>query len=230
LAGVSLELEAGEVGVVVGPRDAGKTMLLRVAGGMKVADRGTVLLGGRDLAAMSNSDRERLLAGDIAWASRSGPGRMRFRTLEYVGLPLRGGYRLPSREPDRLARAALKRVGAQGCAGLEWSQLSTWQQVCVELAQAIVREPLLLLADELVDGLSMRSTREAMRLIRSLAAEQGCGVLVTAGDLEPGMLADRTWTIEDGELDVLVSDEGEDPPIIEPQTVIDLPQRRRRIS
>jgi ABC-type branched-subunit amino acid transport system ATPase component len=96
----------------------------------------------------------------------------------------------------------------------------------VELAQAIVRRPALLLVDDLIDGLSMRRTREAMRLIRSLADEFGFGVLISASDLEPGMLADRIWTLEEGELTLLnQEDTGTNTPII-----IDLPKRRRASS
>jgi putative ABC transport system ATP-binding protein len=222
LAGVSLQLAVGEIGVVAGARGSGKTTLLRVVGGMESPQRGVVRFCGRDLSGLSEGDRARLLGGDIAWASRTGPGRMQFKMLDYVGLPLISGRRLRRREPERRARAALKRLGVDGCAGLEWSELSGWQRVGVELAQAIVHRPALLLVDDLIDGLSMRHTREAMRLIRSLAGEFGFGVLIAASDLEPGMLADRLWTLEEGELTLLNEEDTETDPV-----VIDLPKRRR---
>jgi ABC-type branched-subunit amino acid transport system ATPase component len=148
------------------------------------------------------------------------------RMLDYVGLPLVGGRRLRSREPEMRARAALKRLGVSEVGGLQWAQLSAWQWVCVELAQATVCRPSLVLVDELIDGLSMRRTREAMRLIRSLADADGFGVLMAASDLEPGMLADRVWTLEEGELRSM----GDEPEETDLPTVIDLTQHRSRVS
>jgi putative ABC transport system ATP-binding protein len=226
LAGVSLSLGEGEIGAVLASRDQGKTTLLRMAAGMLLADEGEVRFDGRDLKAMSEGDRARLLGSEIAWACRDGPGGLRLEAVDYVGLPLVAGYGLRGREPVRRAYEALEWLGVQECARLTWQQLSGWQRVGVELAQAIVARPRLLLVDDLIDGLSMGRTREAMRLIRSLVAEFGFGVLMGVSDGESAMLADRVWVLDEGELASLEDEETDE----QQTTVIDLHHPRRRGS
>jgi putative ABC transport system ATP-binding protein len=222
LAGVSLELGAGEVGAVVASRVQGKTTLLKVVAGMLPVDAGEVLFMGRDLKGLSDGDRERLLGAKIGWACRTGPGRMAFNVRDYVGLQLIRGHSLRSREPGDRTHAVLERLGVAGCLELPWTKLSDWERVCVELAQAIVCKPRLLLVDDLLAGLSMDHTREAMRLIRSFAADDGLAVLMGCSDEEPAMRAHRIWRLEEGELTL------DDEPQYDDRAVVNLPQHRRR--
>ena len=219
LCGVSLSLGVGEVGAVVGGRSQGKTTLLRVVAGMVGVDEGVVCFGGSDLVGFSERERARLLGVEIAWAGRGGPGGLRMRVEDYVGLPLVRGLGLRQGEPRRRALAALERVGAGGCVGLQWQALSDWERVLVELAQGIVGGPRLLLVDDLLSGLSMGRVREAMRLLGALAGEQGFGVLLVC-DGEAALLADRVWLLEGGELSAI------DEPAPAGETVIPFPERR----
>lgn len=230
LSDVSLTLAAGELGAVVGGRESGKSTLLRVGAGMVKPDDGQTLLNGQDLHAFSDRERARLLGSEIAWACRAGPGAMRLRMIDYVALPLVTGHRLGSSEPQRRARAALRRLEVGDCAQLQWQELSQWQRVCVELAQAIVRRPSLVLVDDLIDGLSLRRSRDAMRLIRRLAREERCGVLIAAEDAEIGVLCDSMWLIEEGKLRELRSPPpgGESGQEGEEALVFDLVSHRRR--
>lgn len=198
--GVSLDLEAGEVGVVFGGRDAGKTTLLRLAGGMLDPDAGQVLLRGRDLRVPGDAERSRLLAGQVAWACRTGPGGLPVSMLEYVSLPLLSVAGVEREEAGKRAREALERLGVHECAEMSWMDLSAWERVGVELAQAVARRPALLFVDGLIDGLSMTAVRDAMRVIRGLAEDDGLGVLIAADDIETAVLADRLWRVEGGEL------------------------------
>jgi ABC-type cobalamin/Fe3+-siderophores transport system ATPase subunit len=227
-----LELPAGEVGVIAGPGASGKTTLLEVAAGIRRPDSGQVLINGCDLEGCSERQREDLRRREVGWACRAGAGALEMRVLDYVSLPLVGlegssrrrwffGRRLGSREPERRARAALRRLGVLECAELRWSQLAQTQRVYVELAQAVAREPSLVLADDLLAGMSRRGQREAMGLLRGLAGEMGCGVLVTTDDLDLGVRASRVWGLEEGKL---ASYGHRD------DTITDLTQRRRAAS
>lgn len=196
--GVTFDLHAGEVGVLFGGRGATKGALLRLAGGMLDADVGRVLVDGQELRLLGDVERSRVLAGQVAWACRTGPGALRVSVRDYVCLPLvsaGAGWK----EAGERARQALERLGVHECADLRWAQLSGWQRMCVELAQAVARQPSLLLVEELVDGLSMSGVREAMRLLRGLA-DEGMGVLLTADDMETAVLGDRLWRVEAGEV------------------------------
>jgi putative ABC transport system ATP-binding protein len=197
---VSLELPPSEVGVIAGLAATGKTTLLEVAAGIRRPDSGQVLIGGRALGGMSERQLEDLYRREVAWASRDGAQATGMkRVLDYVSLPL-AGWELGSTEPERRGRAALRRLGVEECAEQEWSELATTQQVYVELAQAIVRGPSLLLADSLLDGMSRNGRRQVMMVLRELAGELSCGVLVTTDDLDLGARADRVWSLEEGKL------------------------------
>jgi putative ABC transport system ATP-binding protein len=195
LEDVSLSVAAGEIVSVVGTRDQGKTTLLRVAAGVESPDRGLVRVGGVELRGLKDRELSRLLRTDIGWAGRDGPG-MRARMGEYVGLQLAAGRWWRKRE---------RRLRVAECADMRWGELSDWQRARVELAQAIAPEPRLLLVDDLVCGLGLGKTQEANQLLRELADEIGCGVLMAVSDHASAAPADRVWHFDRHKL-VLMAD------------------------
>ena len=207
---VSFAMQAGEILSVMGMRAAGKTTLLEIAAGMESADTGAVCFAGTELAALSDSERSRLLGGQIAWAGKTGPG-MRMRLLDYVAMPLlvgkaaaKRGARRARRKQDQgiyaRARAALERVGAHECAEAHWEQISDWERALVEIAQGIAGNPDLLLIDDLTDTLGIRETDELGALLRSLAQETGMGILMSVSDEQATLWSDRIMTLAAGRL------------------------------
>jgi predicted ABC-type transport system involved in lysophospholipase L1 biosynthesis ATPase subunit len=212
LVDVSLTVAAGEMVGVVGARGEGKTTLLEVAAGIESPDEGRVLFEGRDLVCCSVAERADLLGGRVAWMPREGSGD--FEVLDYVGLPLAMGRGRRMREADDLGMAALERVGATGCARKRWDELSNWERVLVAFARGFVGRPVLMVVDDLLDGLGPRGTREAGELLLSLAAELGCGVLAAASDLDALLVAHRVLCFESGTL-ALMSGQATDDNIID---------------
>ncbi len=207
LVDLSLEVGRGEIVAIVGSRAEGKTTLLEVAAGIDRPDEGQVWLGDLELTGLSHEGRAGLLGRDIRWVQREGTG-VSFEVLDFVGLPLAVGRGYRRREPEALALAALERVGAAGCAGLSWEDLSNWERVLVALARGIVGDPKLgspklLVIDDVMGGLGMRRTREAGELLCSLARDLGCGVLISASDLESVLMADRVLCFERGGLKIM---------------------------
>jgi predicted ABC-type transport system involved in lysophospholipase L1 biosynthesis ATPase subunit len=207
LADISLEVGAQEVVAIVGAREEGKTTLLKIAAGIETPNAGEVWLGDVDLARCSEQERARLLGAEIAWTHREGTG-VKFRVLDYVGLPLVIGRRRGQREAQDLAIDALERVGAVGCAGQRWGDLSNWERLLVGLARGIACSPRLLVIDDLMDGFSMHRTREAGELLLALVGELGCGVLMSSSDMEAALAADRVWSLERGRLSKLSERDG----------------------
>jgi predicted ABC-type transport system involved in lysophospholipase L1 biosynthesis ATPase subunit len=208
LLDVALELGAGEVAAVVGGRREGKTTLLKIAAGIESPDTGEVRLREEELTGASDRERARLLGAEIAWAHREGTG-VKFRVLDYVGLPLAIGRGRGQRQGRELAMEALERVGAAGCAGQRWAELSNWERLLVGLARAIASSPRLLVVDDLMDGFGIGRTREAGELLLTLVRELGCGVLMSCSDLEAALVADRVWSLERGRLTLLADQGGE---------------------
>jgi predicted ABC-type transport system involved in lysophospholipase L1 biosynthesis ATPase subunit len=214
LVDVSLDVGRGEIVAVVGSRAEGKTTLLEVAAGLCAPDDGEVWLGDAELTGLSAEGRAEFLGRDIRWVQREGTG-VRFDVLDYVGLPLAVGRRRGYSEARVLALGALERVGLAGCAGLSWEDLSNWERVLVSFARGIVGAPRLLLIDDVMDGLGMRRTREAGELLCSLVGELGCGVLMSASDLETVSIADRVLCFEHGALKLMSGEAPHDAEVID---------------
>src|ERR1700730_5503045 len=154
LVDVSLPVAAGEIVAVVGTRDQGKTTLLRVASGSLPVDRGSVRVGGLELTGLSDAQLARVLRTEIGWAARAGP-EIRLRVRDYVELPLATGRWLGWRERRLRVEKALARLDVAGVGELRGGELSDWQRALVELAQAVVCRPRVLLVDDLIDGLGL---------------------------------------------------------------------------
>lgn len=215
---VSLAVEPGDFVAVWGASNSGKTTLLRVAAGIEVPDRGSVRFGGRDLTALSRRERTRLLLSEIGCAWRSIAASPRPSIEDRVATPLLD--RLGPRRARQRAFGALMLVGAEACAGARWDELADGDRTRVAIAQALVREPRLLLADEPTVNLNIVEREEVLGVLRSVADERGTAVLMTAPDAPDAMRSHRIAALADGELI-------ESPPS-PPAPLIDFPKPPRR--
>jgi ABC-type cobalamin/Fe3+-siderophores transport system ATPase subunit len=171
--------------------------LLRVAAGMERPGGGRVSFAGQNVWALSERDRTELLVREIGWLRRDTP-ELDAPVLERIAMSLsRTGGR---REAHMRAERALARVGVLECGEFVWEGLSDRERTLVVVAEAIVREPRLLVADDLTVGLNALEIDEVMRLLASLARERNLGVLASVGDARETRWADRTATLSDGEL------------------------------
>ncbi|HEY7951494.1 MAG TPA: ATP-binding cassette domain-containing protein [Solirubrobacteraceae bacterium] len=197
LAGVSLELVAGEVVSVLAMRGQGKSTLLRVAAGMQRPDAGGVLLGGEELWGLGDVQRQRFLRESVGWVEVAAPA-LDVAVLEHVATPLLVGG--GKREAFARARAVLERVGMSGCGGSSWGDLSDRERALVAVAGAVVRAPRLLVVDDLTCTLGLGETDEVTRLLCELSRELGVGVLMGVSDAGATQWSDRFMTLAGGEL------------------------------
>ena len=181
LAGVELEVAAGEVVGLIGPNGAGKTTLLRAMAGLLPLRGGEVRLEGRPLHRMDPSALARILAylpqgGGSHWA-------VTVETLAMLGrLPHRSPWAAPS-EADRAAVArALAACDMTRFGDRPVTQLSGGERTRALLARALAGEPKVLLADEPVTGLDPGHQLEVMAKLRELA-DSGTGIVMVMHDL-----------------------------------------------
>jgi predicted ABC-type transport system involved in lysophospholipase L1 biosynthesis ATPase subunit len=205
LRGASFELDEGDLLGVRGSRGSGKSTLLRLAAGLEAPSRGTVRFAGRDLAALGMDDRARLWREQLAFVFfDEEPPPRRARVVERVALALLSTG-CAGREAQMRARRALERTGVLACADAWWGDLSQEDLLRVELAGALVREPMLLLIDE-PPVLRSPSRRLAFyQLLWSLRDEPGLTVVLASEDLELVQGTRRVMSIGGGRVRVMDS-------------------------
>jgi iron complex transport system ATP-binding protein len=190
-------IEAGQVTALVGPNAAGKSTLLLALIGL-VSATGAVRLGERDLLRLSIAERATL----AAFMPQVLPQGVALTVLESViaackASPL-GELATAGQDLRRRAVAVLDRLGIADLALESLDRLSGGQRQLAGLAQALVREPQLLLLDEPTSALDLRHQVDVMTLVRALASE-GRTVIVVLHDLNLAMRwADRIVVLDRG--------------------------------
>jgi ABC-type sulfate/molybdate transport systems ATPase subunit len=184
---------------VLGQRRAGKTTLLRIAAGIEAPDAGVVRLDGEALDTLSSSARTRRLRA-VGFAPKSWRVARGKPVLDHVALPLLAEGR-PLVTAHAKAHEALERVGAAHCAGAFTDEMGPADETRAALAQALVRQPRVLLVDEPGVTATPEEREELLRLLRELAGERPqLALLLTARDTAGIAGARRILTLDDGVL------------------------------
>jgi zinc/manganese transport system ATP-binding protein len=178
---VSFRIEAGEFTGLIGSNGAGKTTLLRVILGLEAPTSGRVLVGGRP-----RSPRNPLI-GYVPQKITLDPD-MPMRARDLVGLGIDGHrFGFPRRSPAQkvLIDDMLEAVDATSFADDRVGVLSGGEQQRVLIAHALISRPRLLLLDEPLANLDIRSEQEIVDLVAHVATEQQIAVLISAHDMNP---------------------------------------------
>ena len=173
---VSFSLRAGELTGLIGSNGAGKTTLLRVILGLLAPTRGAVTVAGPDPRhSVGYVPQKFMLDPDLP---------VRARDLVALGID---GHRLgvarPSRERRERVTRMLDAVGAGRFADTRVGRLSGGEQQRVLIAHALISHPRLLLLDEPLANLDLRSAREAVDLLARIAREQRIAVMISAHEM-----------------------------------------------
>ncbi len=197
LAGVSLDIGAGEFVAVMGPSGSGKSTLLHILGLLDRPSSGSFRFRGRDTGAMTDDDLSELRNQALGFVFQSFYLVPYATALDNVLLP--GLY---SQTPGAALRARgmelLDKVGLTAQAGHKPSQLSGGQQQRVALARALVNDPDLILADEPTGQLDSATSAEIMGLLAAVNRDAGKTVIVVTHDPATAAYARRQILVHDG--------------------------------
>ena len=197
LAGIDLEIHAGEIVAVVGPSGSGKSTLLHLVGAMDFPDRGSVLVGGRNLAGCGDGEASRFRREEVGFIFQFFNLIPSLSALDNVALPARlAGHK--ARDARARARGLLDRVGLGGREDDFADAFSGGQQQRIAVARALVNHPQILLADEPTGALDRRTGEEVLALLASVARERGAILLLATHNENALAFASRMVRIEDG--------------------------------
>jgi iron complex transport system ATP-binding protein len=196
LDGVDMTAAPGEILGIVGPNGAGKSTLLRILAGELPPTSGTVLLDGRDVAAI----RPRRLALQRAVLPQQTALQFAFRAHEVVMMgrnPHRGAA--PG-EDERIAREAMEQTDTLQLAHRLYPTLSGGEQARVSFALVLAQQTPVVLLDEPTGSLDLRHQELVMRSMRRLAGE-GATVVAILHDLNlAARYADRVGLMDRGRM------------------------------
>jgi zinc/manganese transport system ATP-binding protein len=181
LQDVRFTIRRGQFVGLIGSNGAGKTTLLRVILGLQAPSAGTVRIGGSPRA------RRGGLVGYVPQKISLDPD-MPLRARDLVGLGLDGhrlGIGLPSRSRRHQVEEMLRAVGAERFADERVGNLSGGEQQRVLIAHALIRAPALLLLDEPLANLDIRSEQEIVTLLSAISRQQQIAVLISAHEMNP---------------------------------------------
>jgi branched-chain amino acid transport system ATP-binding protein len=219
---VTFDVSRGESVGLVGPNGAGKTTLFNCICGQLRPEHGIVELDGVSLVGLPTYKRARMGIGRTYQRIEVFPD---MTVRDHLVVALRARHRTgrlwrdlcnlsaPSREESERVATILDLVGIGDRADVPVASLGLGSCRLVELARALVSDPILLLADEPSSGLDVHETRELAGVLRNLQQEQGLAVLLVEHDLSMvGEVVDRTivmnlgTVIAEGTFDTVMAD------------------------
>ncbi|MFB9877400.1 ABC transporter ATP-binding protein [Planobispora siamensis] len=192
---MTVSFQAGTFTAVMGPSGSGKSTLLHCAAGLDRPTDGKVIIDGTDLGPLDETALTLLRRKRIGFVFQSFNLVSALTAEQNVALPLRlAGIRPRGTE----VRAALAEVGLAGRAGHRPGELSGGEQQRVAIARALITGPAVLFADEPTGALDSRTSRDVLRLLRSLTDHRRQTVIMVTHDPVAAAHADRVLLLADG--------------------------------
>lgn len=199
LKGIDLAIPKGNIQLLMGPSGSGKTTLLSILAGLMTPTRGKVSLLGEDITSMSRQKLAKFRQQNIGFIFQNFnlfPALTASENIE-VALNIQGINRKTAKYQ---AQVLLEQVGLENQLEQKPSDLSGGQKQRVAIARALAGSPQLIMADEPTAALDSKSGHSVIELLRALAKEQGCTVLMVTHDPRIIDVADSVTYLEDGVL------------------------------
>jgi phospholipid/cholesterol/gamma-HCH transport system ATP-binding protein len=182
--GLNMQVYAEDVFGIVGGSGAGKSVLLRTILGLQRPQAGTVLIGGRDLAQLTDAEL-RAVKADYGVTFQSGALYTSLTVLQNVQFPMIEHLQLPADALDELAMLKIRVVGLPADAADKYpAQLSGGMVKRAALARALALDPQLLFLDEPTSGLDPIGAAAFDDLVQHLHRELRLTVIMITHDLD----------------------------------------------
>jgi putative ABC transport system ATP-binding protein len=197
LDGVDLEVEKGEILVILGPSGSGKTTLLNLIAGIDRPDEGEVLVGSRDLAGLEDDELTKYRRTRVGYVFQFFNLLPTLTAKENVGVSLE----LLERPDDEQVARALHKVDLGGKGDRFPHQLSGGEQQRVAIARAIVKRPAIVVADEPTGNLDEETGQEVFKVLEEVNREAGSTLIIATHDAKARKFSDRVVRLKAGRLE-----------------------------
>ncbi len=194
LKGISITLEKGQTGVILGPSGSGKSTLMNIIGGVDRADSGSIYVDGLELTVLDDdklTDYRRDSVGFIFQFYNLVPNLTITENIEVVSNISKAPLNI-----DTVLRA----VGLEGKKRSFPRELSGGEQQRVAIARAIVKNPKLLLCDEPTGALDYETSRGVLSLLQKVNRDFGTSILMITHNTAIGNMANVVYKLRSGEI------------------------------
>ena len=196
---INLELKSGEIVILTGQSGSGKTTLLSLIGGLRSVQEGSLRVLDQELNG-ANEDQLILVRRQIGYIFQA-HNLLQFMTArQNVQMSIELNEKISDQKARARSEAILKAVGLGGRINYYPHDLSGGQKQRVAIARALAGNPQIIMADEPTAALDSHSGHTVIELLRRLAKEGGCTVLMVTHDPRIIDVADRVTYLEDGVL------------------------------
>lgn len=198
LRNVNLPVEEGETLALMGRSGIGKSVTLLIITGLLQPDEGQVLIQGRDIAGLPESELISLRK-KFSYVFQSGALFDSITVFENVAFPLRTERAMDEVQLEGRVMGILRRLDLEDIADLMPEEISTGMKKRVAMARAIAANPLAIFYDEPTTGVDPITGRLISETIRELQKEMGITSIVVTHDLRCAQtVADRVAFIQEG--------------------------------
>ena len=199
LAGISLEVSAGQFVAVMGASGSGKSTLLHLMAGLAKPNAGRVLVNGQDLSVMTDRDLTLFRRRQIGLVFQAFNLIPTLTAEENIALPLMLEGRKPC-DVKRKADELMARLGMTSRRGHRPDALSGGEQQRVAIGRALVSEPAVILADEPTGNLDSSNSRAVCELLRDLSVIHNKTIIMVTHEPSVAAYAMEVAVLKDGKL------------------------------
>lgn len=194
---IDLEVQKGEIVLIMGPSGSGKTTLLSMAGGILKPTKGAVIINNTEITKLTERELPLLRLTNVGFVFQSFNLLSALTALENVQIVLELAG-MKQNEARKRASAILTVLRLDKRMHFLPEKLSGGEKQRVSIARALANNPLLVLADEPTANLDSKNGHDVMQLLQTVAKQEGRTVVIVSHDQRIRDIADRVLWLEDG--------------------------------
>jgi putative ABC transport system ATP-binding protein len=197
LRGLSVKISPGEFVAIMGPSGSGKSTAMNMVGCLDLPTRGSVILDGRDISKLHESDLAQIRGRRIGFVFQTFNLMPGLTAIENVTLPMIF-QSIPGYEREKKARKLLEQVGLGHRLNHRPNKMSGGEQQRVAMARALSNNPEVILADEPTGNLDSKTGIEVMKMLSELHEKESKTIVMVTHDSNIAGYAERIIHLKDG--------------------------------